>query len=437
MKKLNIFGILLTLLLVAGCDYNDKYFSGYNTGLLTDEPQYEGIYTGDYPEEGYFRDRSVLTNAIDSMLKAKFLYADNGSTAKISVLFGDVTSGFSTADVNYTLAAEDYVSMGIETGQPGKYKNFDGNMDIDSYLIPFCTAKYTALPDGSVVNISYEFYTTGAGVSVQSSSYKKVSGYWLPAELNAFTADITYTLDVNDYDAMGTGYGEPGRYNNFDGNMDINMYISAFLKLKYPYTTTGKTAEVLYLFYANSVTESRSSYYKYDGVDWSVFNPYQESVDIATKVAEMEFDGTDWTLARLLGGSQKISIGSVEMGYLVDWVTANKSSYLQDNQNEFYYGASTQHGNISNSYNSWKANDPRGEYKNLSNDALQELMDERLAEGLATHVLPEIISNPDPGLSYNIVCPVYGGRGTGNYIMSFLYNEEDAVYELVGGPVKE
>lgn len=438
MRRVYIY-VMSFILLLVGCDYNDTHFEGYDDVEISDVVQYEGAFDGEYPEGGFFTDKVTLEMEVNRMLKEIFLYCDKGSTAKVSVLYGDITPGFSAADKKYKLTVEDYKSMGTNLGEPGKFNNFDKNMDIDSYLIAFCEETFNSFSDGKIVSISYDFYTTGEGVSVKTSSYKKTGSSWLPIELEAFTTHITYTLDLADYASMGTAQGEPGKYNNFDANMDIDMYIGVFLGLTYPYTSAGKTAEVSYLYYENRETTERSRIYKFDGNSWLPFDPYAATVEVTTKLAEMFFDGDNWLLNRLLGGTYKYKLGGVDYLTLLDWVKINKPEYLnaQNNNEEFYFGSAPQYLNINNNYGTWREQyNIGGAYTGLSNEQLQEIMDARIAEGIADVILPSMFSDPDSGLSYTISYTVYQGRGTGNYVMSFMYEEEKG-FEWVGGPIKE
>lgn len=440
MKKINIFTFLLALLVFAGCDYNDDNFPGYDSATITDVVQYEGAFAGSYPDEGYFTDRTAMATAIDAMLKDTFKYITKDSEAKISVLFGDVTSGFSAADEAYTLVAADYDAMGEENGQPGRYNNFDANMDVDGYLIDFLGQKYASLAQGKVVSITYQFYASGA-TTTETNSYEKLVSGWHRVELNAFAADISYKMDSADYRAMGTTSGYPGRYYNFDSNMDIDHYIGVMLGQKYPYALENTTAQVTYLYYANSATTERSSYYKHDGVRWNAYDPYADVVDVTTKIAEMSFNGTDWSLTRLLGGSMKIVLAPSHYVQLVDWVKVNKPAYMstQSDEEEYYFGSSGKYSNINNAYNTWKSYyNVNGQYDGLSNDAMQEVMDARIAEGIIKVLLPEMISTPDTGLSYQVTYAIYGGRGTGNYMQAFMYNEDEGAYEVVSStPIKQ
>ncbi len=440
MKKINIFGLLFAILFMVGCDYNEDNF-GDLTPTITDQVNANVVYDGSkYPAAGYFSDKAGVQSAMGEFLKKKYPYCDAGSTAKVAnVLFGDVTPGFAAADAKYTLTADDYIAMGTESGQPGKYKNFDKNMDVDSYLKAFCNTKYASLAEGKIVSISYAFYESGAGTSTKTSSYKKVGGAWTPVQMAAFTTDMAYTLVTEDYDSMGTVSGTPGRYDNFDANMDVDLYLSTFLKLKYPYTAAGKTAEVTYKFYGSGTTADRSSIYKYDGSTWSYFNPYADVVAVSPKIAEMAWDGATWTLKRLLGGSTGYKLEPNDYSLLIEWTKTNKPEYMSTASptEEFYFGASGgSYNNFNNNYNTWRNYyNIGGAYTGKSDTEMQNIMDGRIAEGIIVVILPNAVSTPDPGISYVVTYKVYGGRGSGDYSMNFMFNEEIGKYERVSDPV--
>ena len=424
-------------LLFFGCDYNEKYFEGYDDYEIVDVVQFTGDYTGDYPSEGYFLDRTSLESSVDKMLKGIYQFCDKGSTAKVSVLFGDITPGIPSVDQSYELATEDYDAMGTENGQPGRYDNFDDKMDVDAYLQPFCADKYASLPEGSTVSITYKFYS--GGTSNRTATYKKEASEWVSFELEVFVTDFSYTLAAEDYDAMGTENGRPGRNDNFDANMDVDHYLTIFLKMHFPYTPAESTCRLTYKYYAGGTSE-QFRIYEYDGTRWNALNPYADTVEVLMKIAEMEFDGCEWKLMRLMGGTQKLVFTSREFALLVDWVKENKPHYMsnQNDLEEYYFGSSVRYNNINNAYNTWKSYyNVGGEYDGYSNDQLQEVMDRRLAEGIADVVLPAVFPVPDTGLTYAVTYYMYGGRGTGNYVMSFVYDQTAGAFVFTNGPVKE
>lgn len=439
MKKKNIFSLLIAMLLLVGCDYNDKNFEGLEelTGV-TNIANYTCDFTGTYPSDGYFSDKVSLEKAVNALLLSKYYTCDAGSTAKVSVLYGDVVEGFESTNEAYTLTAADYDAMGTATGQPGKNDNFDAKMDVNAYLIAFCGTKYATLEEGKTVAITYNYYA--GSVVLKTSCYRKTATTWEFIELNAFTPSLAYTLVKTDYTEMGTGSGQPGKYSNFDANMDIDHYLTAFLKIHYPYAVSGATFQVTYAYFANKVTTNPSRIYKYDGSKWAFINPFVDATVVMTKIAEMKFDGSAWKLGLLLGGTESFLMGPDQYAALVNWVKENKAAYMstQSTEDEYYFGSSAKFFNINNKYGTWKSYyNVDGEYDGKSDEEMQIIMDNRISEGISTVLLPTWVSTPDPGISYIVTYKVYGGRGDGYYHIQFMYNEDTKVYERAGDPVKE
>ena len=439
-------------LTVAGCDYNEDNFPGFDDNPLEEIAQYEGEFTGKYPEKGYVtvvkngtdysiapEDVNLFQASVDTMMLEIYPYADATSTATISnILMGEVTPGVEQADINYTLVAADYDSMGEDYGEPGRYNNFETDMDIDGYLTAFCAGKYANEAVGTTVNITYVLYT--GTTSNESRIYEKTDNGWVKSDMVPFTADMTYTLSSEDYDSMGTNSGEPGRYDNFDSGMDPDFYLPIFLKENFPYTEDGVVCAVNYKFYTGDGTETRTAIYRYENGIWGAYDPYAEEVSISAMTAELTFDGNHWILNRLVGSSVEVVFGDADYKALLDWVVANKPEYKStlNDKDEYYFGASIAYNNINNKYNTWKRYyDVEGTYAAMSDEELQAVMDERLAWGIANLILPAHVAEPDPEMIYTVVYNVYGGRGDGDYVMSFTYDAAEKVYVWSGDVVAQ
>lgn len=422
MKKINIFSLLLAILFMAGCDYNDKYFDGFDDIEISDLVNYEGEYTGKYTDGNYFLVKDSVESRVNTMLKGMFLYCDEGSTAKVSVNFGTLLPGFE--NMKYVLLAEDYDSMGEESGQPGKYNNFDSQMDVDAYLTAFCDAKFPDAANWSTVSIVYNYYRED---KPRTSTYEKGRAGWTPYNF----VKKEYTLVPEDYRLMDR------KYDDFNGEVDA--IFTAFLKLKFPFAAKWSAYSLTYNYFSGGVTAPKTSTYWFDGADWSVFDPqvspYVQDVEVNTVIADMKYDGRNWELLRLLGGTERYTFAAADYKLLTDWVNANKPEYMKDATNEFYFGASSNYGNINNQYSNWKGFDPNNEYQIADKD-LQVLMNERLSEGIGSIVLAEKYPTPDTGLVYEVTYKIYQGA-TSDYLMSFMYNEEKGKYELVSGPDKK
>jgi hypothetical protein len=81
-----------------------------------------------------------------------------------------------------------------------------------------------------------------------------------------------YYLSYSDYDSMGTGSGEPGKYNNFDSSVAPDDYIPNFLKLKIPYAQEEDELIVMYRYYSGS-TNVRGNLYTVVANEWVGSHP--------------------------------------------------------------------------------------------------------------------------------------------------------------------
>ena len=144
MNKKYIYSLCAASFLMTACDYNEDNFPGFDQEPITDVVYYEGDFTGKYPTEGYFSlvqgdedaGKATIEEALVSMLEDTYPYCDKGSSAKIKVKVADVMPSQEKEPAYkdaYELGKDDYDSMGTEKGQPGKYDNFDKNMDVNAY----------------------------------------------------------------------------------------------------------------------------------------------------------------------------------------------------------------------------------------------------------------------------------------------------------------
>ena len=443
MNKKLIYSLCAATLLVTSCDYNEDNFPGFDNNPVTDVVYYEGEYTGKYPAEGYFSltqgdeetGKAVIETALVSLLETTYPYCDKGSSAKLTVKVATIVPGLVETELadSYELQSADYDAMGTEKDEPGQYDNFSYKMDVNAYLTVFCKSKYPNAADGDVVKITYQYYSNYV-TSTLSKLYKKSAGEW--AEFINFAPSITYTLVDEDYDSMGTGDGEPGKYNNFDSKISaekITFYLTTFAKVKFPYVEKGNTIELTYKYYTeDKKTENRTVLYQYNGTEWVAYDPEEPIIEIADRITVMKYDGTSWKLTNLISGVIRQKMESEGYTALVAWVKENKPAFMSDQKDneEYYFGASAGYNNINNNYSTWsKYYNVDGYLTGLDNDAIQAIMDQRIAEGISGIVLPLMVTDPDPDMSYEITYNVYAGRGKGDYAMSFYYNAEEDKYE--------
>lgn len=433
MNKKYIYTLCAAAFVMTSCDYNEDNFPGFDEVPLTDVVHYEGDFTGKYPTEGYFSivqgdedaGKATIEKALVSMLKDTYPYADKGSSAKVKVKVADVLPSQGAdpvASQEYTLVKEDYNAMGEESGQPGKYDNFDSKMDVNAYLTAFCATKYAGEAEGTIVKITYKYYASG-NTADKYKFYKKKSTEW--AEETGFKADKSYAFTSADY-ADIAGADSKG----FVGSdAEVAALISLFLQKKYV-ASNGMTVALNYQHAGKSV----DAIYRYNGEKWAAYNPAKEVVaSINERITVMKFDGKDWKLSNLISTVEKVTLTAAEYTKLVTWVKENKPEYMstQNDYSEYYFGAAFgKNNNINNAYSTWtKYYNVGGYLDDLENEEIQVIMDERLAkEALAVILLPDLVANPDPDTSYTVIYEVYQGRGSGKYAMSFYYNADDKTY---------
>lgn len=195
----------------------------------------------------------------------------------------------------------------------------------------------------------------------------------------------------------------------------------------------GNTIELTYKYYTeDKKTENRTVLYQYNGTEWVAYDPEEPIIEIADRITVMKYDGTSWKLTNLISGVIRQKMESEGYTALVAWVKENKPAFMSDQKDneEYYFGASAGYNNINNNYSTWsKYYNVDGYLTGLDNDAIQAIMDQRIAEGISGIVLPLMVTDPDPDMSYEITYNVYAGRGKGDYAMSFYYNAEEDKYE--------
>ena len=126
--------------------------------------------------------------------------------------------------------------------------------------------------------------------------------------------DGSYLLASEDYDTMGTDYGQPGKYNNFDSSMDIDAYISTFLGIKYPFAQDDDNIDVLYKYYSsNSGPQTRGNSYTYMNGAWMA---YESTISTTLQFGH---DGISWVPDNTI----KYTLTGADYTYIADQLTGN------------------------------------------------------------------------------------------------------------------
>lgn len=437
MNKKLIYGLCAASFLMTACDYNEDNFPGFDQEPLTDVVYYEGEFTGKYPTEGYFSlvqgdeesGKATIEKALIEMLKDTYPYCDKGSSAKIKVKVADVMPSQEKEPAYedaYELSTADYDAMGTGKNEPGEHDNFSYRIDPNDYLPDFCAGKYADKAEGFICKIIYSNRVT----TTQAKYYKKGADGWTEEPLIPYDADKKLPLEEQDYDAMGIEAGEPGANDTFVSDEQADAYLPIFLQNKYTYVAKeGLTVEVTYKVSG----KEKKTIYRYNGSAWEVYNPKASIVvSVTERITVMKFDGKEWKLSNLISDIKELSLTNAEYTKLVEWVKENKPEFMstQNTTSEYYFGADTKNNNINNKYSTWtQYYNVDGYLNDLKDEEIQVIMDERLAkEAFPLILLPDMVDNPDPDISYTVIYKIYGGRGNGNYAMSFYYSKEDNAY---------
>jgi len=160
--------------------------------------------------------------------------------------------------------------IGVRQGYGGPSATLDGIRVANTWsaIMSNATLEDEIIGDKTAYDV---FYTLSGGVWEEAS-------------------DGLYVLASDDYDAMGTAYGQPGKYNNFDSSMDIDDYISTFLGIKYPFAQDDDNINVIYKYYSSSAheTQTRGNSYTVVGGVWT---GYQSTISTTLQFGH---DGNTW-----------------------------------------------------------------------------------------------------------------------------------------------
>lgn len=84
----------------------------------------------------------------------------------------------------------------------------------------------------------------------------------MPEQMEEPAFDDKYTLQKEDYDAMGTGKGQPGEHDNFSSTAKPNDYLPAFCATKFADKAEGIVMKVTYVYYSGKAVNEYKFYKK-------------------------------------------------------------------------------------------------------------------------------------------------------------------------------
>lgn len=185
--------------------------------------------------------------------------------------------------------ADSAIASGIKTN-----KYFSDAVDIGTYAPLRLKTLFKYADDESDIMLTYNYYEAYDTTTISSAN--------------------KYTLVAADYDAMGTGSGQPGASDFFSSSIKYSFYIPIWLKIKYPYATTGDIKLIRYLFSTPAVPPATAptnsllkSVFTFDGTNWIVYPSITPQVaKFKQKLGIWKFIDTDI----LVGLNASTQIGS-------------------------------------------------------------------------------------------------------------------------------
>ncbi|UMB59703.1 DUF5017 domain-containing protein [Lutibacter sp. A80] len=192
-----------------------------------------------------------------------------GTTDSKGTYFQYTNGSWEAMEGVYYLSTSDYNSMGTESGTPGRYDNFDSTIIPENYLPTFLSKMDSYAQEEDNLIVMYKYYA--GTTSVKGNLYTVVDGEWTANDpVTQFGHDgnnwvpdntIKYTFTQADYDSLGTEYGFPGYYDNFDvregtdnyeSPESILAYINTVLLNNFPGMAEGQKFAVLYDVYSGT-----------------------------------------------------------------------------------------------------------------------------------------------------------------------------------------
>ena len=269
MKKLLLY-IGLAASVITACDPNEDLIDTLNQEIKPEGiemPEQLTLESDDYSlvdKTEMFASQEEAAELIPEILTATYAAnaSNQGFLMEVTYKFdgtaylGDVYSENS----EYELSDDDYKEeMGFS------YPNFSNTDTRDQYLPIFLKDKFKFTQEAGMEKVIV--YTLRAAMDMYHE-YKFDGTTWSKTEKtdSGFDVDNAYELTEDDYDSMGEEYGEPGKYDNFDYNMDIEAYLNDFLLVKYPDAQVDDVKTIKFLYYANNEDKV---VYAFDGENWN------------------------------------------------------------------------------------------------------------------------------------------------------------------------
>lgn len=141
-------------------------------------------------------------------------------------------------------------------------------------------------------------------------AYSKVFYTWTGSKWEI--PEGSYLLESEDFDVMGTEYGQPGYYNNFGSTISPDDYVPTFLDIKYPYGLEGDELIVIYDYYSSSSgAQLRGNLYTVIDGAWTGFKT------TINTLLQFGHDGNTWVPDNTI----KMEFSQADYDYVVSALT--------------------------------------------------------------------------------------------------------------------
>ena len=201
--------------------------------------------------------------------------------ALIDILIAtDYTGDGDVASATWTALSFDKTIYGnLTTSEDFDFSDYDGET---IHIALKYSSTDTESPRWRVQNLVVK----AIGISGDAVNY---GTYYMYSDSAWELAENVYYLSSADFDSMGEGSGEPGRFDNFSSSISPNSYLPAFLAINFPYGQEEEELIVTYAYYSSSSgAQVRGNLYTFTDGAWTA---HQSTISTSLQFGH---DGTQW-----------------------------------------------------------------------------------------------------------------------------------------------
>lgn len=425
MKKNRILLLAALSIGFTACDYNEKYFEGF------DEPKAESAskYTVEYTEKT-FKEGESAKDEIIPWLNKKYFTCAEGSMASVSyqqekteiqevvALDVDLERNVITKDPTDIYGWLNYATQGEVLWYDGSYSSntytevsaYGAEGEVEAWFI----SPKVKIEEGDVLSFDAAFrYYAGDALAVYiSDDFQGNQGSI--TNKNTHWDDVTVNFDIA---------GNESQNLVSVGEMPLDVYAgkSVYIAFVYRGSASGVTTTVQ--------------------LDNILIKGQRSSNIMKTEVDEYDFKGGEWVFKRTVPSDLlyvTVTMQEADFQLIVDYVTENFDPGYLDTQKvgkgEYYYGASSAYSNWNaKGYTRQKYYDVDGSLAGMSEDEADAYCMERIKEGLVKFVelkYPGPVEQDGQYVNYKVISPIYASNGTFKYQATIMWDEEQGKYLL-------